>query len=142
MYNLSKFEIIRNQLSELRFEISSLNIEEKQIPELIEKTNLLRQNELLKKLTQKTSLLLDVYLSYVDILEQLVSKSNLTKSSSRKPRRIIKKKKTRISPKALPKKNLNLNLNGRKNFVFVNSYLNVKRIVISNRLLVWHIVSI
>jgi|TARA_B110000014_G_scaffold209891_1_gene161556 hypothetical protein len=104
VYNLSKFEIIRNQLSELRFEISSLNIEEKQIPELIEKTNLLRQNELLKKLTQKTSLLLDVYLSYVDILEQLVSKSNLTKSSSRKPRRIIKKKKTRISPKALPKK--------------------------------------
>ena len=56
MYNLSKFEIIRNQLSELQSEISSLDIEEKQIPELIEKTNLLRQNELLKKLTQKTSL--------------------------------------------------------------------------------------
>ena len=79
MYNLSKFETIRNQLSELQSEISSLNIEEKQIPELIEKTNLLRQNELLKKLTQKTSLFLDVYLSYVDILEQLVSKSNIAK---------------------------------------------------------------
>ena len=39
MFNLSKFEIIRDQLSELRSEISALNAEEKQIPELIEKTN-------------------------------------------------------------------------------------------------------
>ena len=104
MYNLSKFEIIRNQLSELQSEISSLNIEEKQIPELIEKTNLLRQNELLKKLTQKTSLFLDVYSSYVDILEQLVSKSNIAKSGSGKHKRVVKKKKTRSSPKKLPKK--------------------------------------
>ena len=102
MYNLSKFEIIRNQLSELQSEISSLNIEEKQIPELIEKTNLLRQNELLKKLTQKTSLLLDVYSSYVDILEQLVSKSNITKSGSGKHKRILKKK-TRSTPKKIKK---------------------------------------
>ena len=104
MYNLSKFEIIRNQLSELQSEISSLNIEEKQIPELIEKTNLLRQNELLKKLTQKTSLFLDVYSSYVDILEQLVSKSNIAKSHSGKHKRVVKKKNTRSSPKKLPKK--------------------------------------
>ena len=102
MYNLSKFETIRNQLSELQSEISSLNIEEKQIPELIEKTNLLRQNELLKKLTQKTSLLLDVYSSYVDILEQLVSKSNITKSGSGK-HNIIVKKKTRSTPKKIKK---------------------------------------
>ena len=92
MYNLSKFETIRNQLSELQSEISSLDIEEKQIPELIEKTNLLRQNELLKKLTQKTSLFLDVYSSYVDILEQLVSKSNIAKSNSGKHKRVVKKK--------------------------------------------------
>ena len=104
MYNLSKFETIRSQLSELQSEISSLNIEEKQIPELIEKTNLLRQNELLKKLTQKTSLFLDVYSSYVDILEQLVSKSNIAKSGSGKHKRVVKKKKTRSSPKKLPKK--------------------------------------
>ena len=104
MFNLSKFEIIRNQLSELQSEISSLNIEEKQIPELIEKTNLLRQNELLKKLTQKTSLFLDVYSSYVDILEQLVSKSNIAKSGSGKHKRVIKKKKTSSSPKKLSKK--------------------------------------
>ena len=104
MYNLSKFETIRNQLSELQSEISSLNIEEKQIPELIEKTNLLRQNELLKKLTQKTSLFLDVYSSYVDILEQLVSKSNVAKSGSGKHKRVVKNKKTRSSPKKLPKK--------------------------------------
>jgi len=104
MYNLSKFETIRNQLSELQSEILSLNIEEKQIPELIEKTNLLRQNELLKKLTQKTSLFLDVYSSYVDILEQLVSKSNIAKSGSGKHKRVIKKKKTRSLPKKLTKK--------------------------------------
>ena len=104
MYNLSKFEIIRNQLSELQSEISSLDIEEKQIPELIEKTNLLRQNELLKKLAQKTSLFLDVYSSYVDILEQLVSKSNIAKSNSGKHKRVVKKKNTRSSPKKLPKK--------------------------------------
>ena len=93
MFNLSKFEIIRDQLSELRSEISALNAEEKQIPELIEKTNLLRQNELLKKLTKKTSLLLDAYLSYVEILEQLVSKSASVKPNSRKNTRVTKKKK-------------------------------------------------
>ena len=102
MYNLSKFETIRSQLSELQSEISSLNIEEKQIPELIEKTNLLRQNELLKKLTQKTSLFLDVYSSYVDILEQLVSKSNIAKSGSGKHKRVLKKK-TRSTPKKIKK---------------------------------------
>ena len=93
MFNLSKFEIIRDQLSELRSEISALNAEEKQIPELIEKTNLLRQNELLKKLTKKTSLLLDAYLSYVEILEQLVSKSASVKPNSRKNTTVTKKKK-------------------------------------------------
>ena len=93
MFNLSKFEIIRDQLSELRSEISALNAEEKQIPELIEKTNLLRQNELLKKLTKKTSALLDAYLSYVEILEQLVSKSASVKPNSRKNTRVTKKKK-------------------------------------------------
>ena len=104
MYTLSKFEIIRNQLSELRFEISSLNIEESKVPELIEKTNRLRQNELLKKLTKKTSLLLDVYLSYVEILEQLVTKSNSVKSNSRKNTRIIKKTSQKSSRKKLPKR--------------------------------------
>ena len=104
MYNLSKFEIIRNQLSELQSEISSLDIEEKQIPELIEKTNLLRQNELLKKLTQKTSLFLDVYSSYVDILEQLVSKSNIAKSNSGKHKRVVKKRIQDLHLKNYPKK--------------------------------------
>ena len=37
MHQISKLEIIRNQLSDLRFEIASLNIEEKHVPELIEK---------------------------------------------------------------------------------------------------------
>ena len=104
MYNLSKFEIIRNQLSELRFEISSLNIEEKQIPELIEKTNLLRENELLKKITEKKSLLIDFYLSYTEILEELLSKSNTAKL---KTVRNKKKQKTRLSSKRKSIKKVN-----------------------------------
>ena len=104
MYNVSKFEIIKQQLADLQYEILSLDLQGRQVPELIEKTNLLRQNELLKKLTQKSSLFLDVYSSYVDILEQLVSKSNIAKSNSGKHKRVVKKKNTRSSPKKLPKK--------------------------------------
>ena len=40
MYNVSKFEIIKQQLSDLQSEILSLDTEGKQVPELIEKTNL------------------------------------------------------------------------------------------------------
>ena len=74
MYNVSKFEIIKQQLSDLQSEILSLDTEGKQVPELIEKTNLLRENELLKKLTEKKSLLIDFYLSYTEILEDALSK--------------------------------------------------------------------
>ena len=104
MYNLSKFETIRNQLSELQSEISSLNIQEKQIPELIEKTNLLRENELLKSITEKKSLLIDFYISYTEILEELVSKSNTTKL---KTVRNKNKQKARSSSKRKSNKKLN-----------------------------------
>jgi len=55
--------------------------------------------------TKKNSLkILNSIAKYVDILEQLVSKSNIAKSGSGKHKRVVKKKKTRSSPKKLPKK--------------------------------------
>tara|TARA_B100000029_G_scaffold116791_1_gene109701 strand:+ start:5666 stop:6037 length:372 start_codon:yes stop_codon:yes gene_type:complete len=105
MHQISKLEIIRNQLSDLRFEIASLNIEEKHVPELIEKANLLRQNELLKKLSKKTTLLLDVYLSYIEILEQITLKSNSSeKKSSRNKKKSRKKKTKKTSKQRITKK--------------------------------------
>ena len=105
MHQISKLEIIRNQLSDLRFEIASLNIEEKHVPELIEKANLLRQNELLKKLSKKTTLLLDVYLSYIEILEQITLKSNSSeKKSSRNKKKPRKKKTKKTSKQRITKK--------------------------------------
>ena len=85
MYNLSKFEMIKQQLTDLQTEILSLDTQGKQVPELIEKTNVLRENELLKKLIEKQSLLVEFYKSYIEILEELLSKSNTSKPKPRKP---------------------------------------------------------
>ena len=95
MYNVSKFEIIKQQLSDLQSEILSLDTEGKQVPELIEKTNLLRENELLKKLTEKKSLLIDFYLSYTEILEDALSKSTTSKLKTVKRSKNKNKPKTR-----------------------------------------------
>jgi hypothetical protein len=83
MKNLSKFDIIKRQLSKLQSEIDSFDTQEKNIPELIDKANLLRQNELLKKIIEKKSSLNDVYTSYIYILEQLLIKPNSTRPKSR-----------------------------------------------------------
>ena len=104
MYNVSKIEIIKQQLFDLQSEILSLVSEGKQVPELIEKTNLLRENELLKKITEKKSLLIDFYLSYTEILEELLSKSNTAKL---KTVRNKKKQKTRLSSKRKSIKKVN-----------------------------------
>ncbi len=102
MKNLSKFVIIKNQLSKLQSQIDSFDTQEKNIPELIDKANLLRQNELLKKIIEKKSSLNDVYTSYIYILEQLLLKpdsskqktrTNLKKSSKQKTRTNLKKQK-------------------------------------------------
>jgi len=106
MYNVSKIEIIKQQLYDLQSEILSLVSEGKQVPELIEKTNLLRENELLKKITEKKSLLIDFYLSYTEILEELLSKSNITKLKTVRKVKNKKKQKTRLSPKRKPNKKL------------------------------------
>ena len=99
MYNVSKFEIIKQQLSDLQSEILSLDSEGKQVPELIEKTNLLRENELLKKLTEKQSSLIDFYLSYTEILEDVISKSNIRKLKTVKKSKNKNKQKTISSSK-------------------------------------------
>ena len=96
MKNLSKFDIIKHQLSKLQSEIDSFDTQEKNIPELIDKANLLRQNELLKKIIEKKSSLNDVYTSYIYILEQLLIKSD---SSKPKTRTNLKKQKKKLKNK-------------------------------------------
>jgi len=107
MYNVSKFEIIKQQLSDLQSEILSLDTEGKQVPELIEKTNLLRENELLKKLTEKKSLLIDFYLSYTEILEDALSKSTTSKLKTVKRSKNKNKPKTRSLSKRKSNKKSN-----------------------------------
>jgi len=106
MYNLSKFEMIKQQLTDLQTEILSLDTQGKQVPELIEKTNVLRENELLKKLIEKQSLLVEFYKSYIEILEELLSKFNTSKPKP-KPRKATKTKKiqkTRSTKKKIVKR--------------------------------------
>ena len=107
MYNVSKFELIKQQLSDLPSEILSLDTEGKQVPELIEKTNLLRENELLKKLTEKKSLLIDFYLSYTEILEDALSKSTTSKLKTVKRSKNKNKPKTRSLSKRKSSKKSN-----------------------------------
>jgi len=104
MYNLSKFEMIKQQLTDLQTEILSLDTQGKQVPELIEKTNVLRENELLKKLIEKQSLLVEFYKSYIEILEELLSKSNTSKPKPRKPTKTKKIQKTRSTKKKIVKR--------------------------------------
>jgi len=107
MKNLSKFDIIKHQLSKLQSEINSFDTQEKNIPELIDKANLLRQNELLKKIIEKKSSLNSVYTSYIYILEQLLIKSD---SSEPKTRTNLKKqKKLKNKKRVLIKRNTRRN---------------------------------
>ncbi len=107
MSNVSNFEIIKQQLADLQDEILSLDTQGKQIPELIEKTNLLRENELLKKLVEKQSLLLEFYKSYIEILEELLSKYNTPKVKNRKPSKTKKRKKASSSKEKTTRKKTN-----------------------------------
>ena len=104
MYNVSKFEIIKQQLADLQYEILSLDLQGRQVPELIEKTNLLRENELLKKLIEKQSLLVEFYKSYIEILEELLSKFNTSKPKTRKATKTKKIQKTRSTKKKIVKR--------------------------------------
>ena len=104
MYNVSKFEIIKQQLADLQYEILSLDLQGRQVPELIEKTNLLRENELLKKLTEKQSLLAEFYKSYVEILEDVLSKSDTKKLKVKNQTRNKKIQKHRLSKKNVSKR--------------------------------------
>ena len=83
----------------MQSEIDSFDTQEKNIPELIDKANLLRQNELLKKIIEKKSSLNDVYTSYIYILEQLLIKPNLSKPRTRTSLKKSSKPRTRTSLK-------------------------------------------
>jgi len=114
MKNLSKFDIIKHQLSKLQSEIDSFDTQEKNIPELIDKANLLRQNELLKKIIEKKSSLNDVYTSYIYILEQLLIKSDSTKPKTRTNLKKSTKPKTRTNLKKSTKPKTRTNLKKQK----------------------------
>jgi len=114
MKNLSKFDIIKYQLSKLQSEIDSFDTQEKNIPELIDKANLLRQNELLKKIIEKKSSLNDVYTSYIYILEQLLIKSDSSKPKTRTNLKKSTKPKTRTNLKKSTKPKTRTNLKKQK----------------------------
>ena len=114
MKNLSKFDIIKHQLSKLQSEIDSFDTQEKNIPELIDKANLLRQNELLKKIIEKKSSLNDVYTSYIYILEQLLIKPNLSKPRTRTSLKKSSKPRTRTSLKKSSKPRTRTSLKKQK----------------------------
>ena len=88
MYKISNFDLIKNQLKDLESDVNNLKLND-DIPQLIDKTNLLRENEILKKLNDKKSQILDACFSYVDILEQLVQ-SPKTKNQPKKSKKQTK----------------------------------------------------
>ena len=106
MYKISNFDLIKNQLKELESQVNDLELSN-DIPQLIDKANLIRENEILKKLNDKKSQVLDACFSYVDILEQLVrapklgtkKRPNKTKkqiSTRKKPRKQISRKNKKV----------------------------------------------
>ena len=88
MYKISNFDLIKNQLKDLESDVNNLKLND-DIPQLIDKTNLLRENEILKKLNDKKSQILDACFSYVDILEQL-AQSPKTKNQPKKSKKQTK----------------------------------------------------
>ena len=92
MYKISNFDLIKNQLKELESQVNDLELSN-DIPQLIDKANLIRENEILKKLNDKKSQVLDACFSYVDILEQLVQ-SPKTKTNRRNLKNKLRSEKT------------------------------------------------
>jgi flagellar biosynthesis chaperone FliJ len=88
MYKISNLDLIKSQLKELESEVNNSKLVEN-VPQLIDKTNVLRENEVLKKINEQKSHLLDAYLSYIDILEQLIqtTKSNTSRINHKKQTR-------------------------------------------------------
>ena len=100
MYKISNFDLIKNQLKDLESDVNNLKLND-DIPQLIDKTNLLRENEILKKLNDKKSQILDACFSYVDILEQLVQspKTKTQPKKSKKQTKIRKNSRKRLQIK-------------------------------------------
>ena len=94
-------DTIKNQLKDLDYKLSSFKPAEN-IPQLIDKANLLRENEVFKKINEQKSELLDVYSTYTEILEQLISTQKTRKKiikNTRKASTIRKQSTTKKSQK-------------------------------------------
>jgi len=76
---------LKQQIQQAKLLLSSLGNPEESIPELINSTNALRQNDHLNKVNDAKSILIEVYELYINILEQkLNSKQIKTTKRSKK----------------------------------------------------------
>ena len=64
---------LRKKIQEIQAELNQLGNPASEIPEMIESTNLLRQNEFLTKSNDKKTELLSTYEQYSEALEALLS---------------------------------------------------------------------
>lgn len=76
MANIGAGEVIydlRKKIQEIRLDLEQLGNPAKNIPEMIESSNLIRSNEYLLKSNEKKTELLDTYDEYSRALEELLS---------------------------------------------------------------------
>ncbi len=76
MANIGAGEVIydlRKKIREIRLDLEQLDNPAKNIPEMIESSNLIRSNEYLLKSNEKKTELLDTYDKYSGALEELLS---------------------------------------------------------------------
>jgi len=64
---------LKNQINQIKKDISEINKSFSPMPEMIESTNILRENEFLKKMDGKKTELIDAYEHYSNQIENLLS---------------------------------------------------------------------
>ncbi|HUU48130.1 MAG: hypothetical protein E4G77_02900 [Nitrosopumilus sp.] len=64
---------LRKQIQKITFDLKNLDIDSKNIPELISSTNLLRSNDHLVEINHKKSELIATYQQYSNQLEQMLA---------------------------------------------------------------------
>ena len=103
MYKISNFDLIKNQLKELESQVNDLELSN-DIPQLIDKANLIRENGIIKKLNDKKTQVIDACFSKVDKIEQIVKAPKL--STKKRPNKTKKKIPTKKKPrKRISRKN-------------------------------------
>jgi len=86
---------LKQQIQQAKLLLSSLGSSEEPIPELINSTNALRQNDHLNKVNDAKSILIEVYELYINVIEQKLNSKQrkTTKRSKKYSKRISKKRK-------------------------------------------------